>query len=184
MTLKIRSLTPELWPQLEDLFGPTGACGGCWCMYWRIGSAYQRTPRETNKANFLAVVRRGPPPGLLAFDGALAVGWCQLTPREDLPALARARLLAPVDDKPVWSISCFYVRKGYRNQGVTAALIAAAIRAAKRARAVALEAYPVDTAQRKSASSIYTGKSSTFRRAGFKVVARRVPHRPMMRHAL
>jgi GNAT superfamily N-acetyltransferase len=184
MKLKVHPLTPELWPQFEDLFGRTGACGGCWCMYWRIGSAYQRIPRETNKANFHAVVQRGPPPGLLAFDGALAVGWCQLTPRADLPALARARLLAPVDDKPVWSISCFYVRKGYRNQGVTAALIAAAIKAAKRAKAAALEAYPVDTAEKKSTTSIYTGKASTFRRAGFKVVARRVPHRPMMRHTL
>ncbi len=184
MTLRIRPLTPELWPQFEDLFGPTGACGGCWCMYWRIGSAYQKIPRETNKANFHAVVRRGPPPGLLAFDGELAVGWRQLTPRDQLPALERARLLARVDDKPVWSISCFYVRKGHRTKGVTAALIAAAIKAARRAKAVALEAYPVDTAEKKSSSSIYTGKASTFRRAGFKVIARRAPHRPMMRHTL
>jgi GNAT superfamily N-acetyltransferase len=184
MTLKVRPLTPKLWPQFEDLFGPAGACGGCWCMYWRIGSAYQKTPRETNKANFRAVVRRGPPPGLLAFDGELAVGWCQLTPRDQLPALERARLLAPIDEKRVWSISCFYVRKGYRNQGVTTALIAAALKAARRAKASALEAYPVDTAEKKSTPSIYTGKASTFKRAGFKVVARRVPHRPMMRHDL
>jgi GNAT superfamily N-acetyltransferase len=184
MTLKVRPLTPNLWPQFEDLFGPAGACGGCWCMYWRIGSAYQKTPRETNKANFRAVVRRGPPPGLLAFDGELAVGWCQLTPRDQLPALERARLLARIDEKRVWSISCFYVRKGYRNQGVTTALIAAALKAASRAKASALEAYPVDTAEKKSTPSIYTGKASTFKRAGFKVVARRVPHRPMMRHDL
>jgi GNAT superfamily N-acetyltransferase len=89
-----------------------------------------------------------------------------------------------VDDKPVWSISCFYVRKGYRNRGVTAVLIAAAIKTARRSKAAALEAYPVDTSEKKSSSSIYTGKASTFRRAGFKVIARRVPHRPMMRHSL
>jgi ribosomal protein S18 acetylase RimI-like enzyme len=153
-------------------------------MYWRIGSAYQKTPRETNKANFHSVVRRGPPPGLLAFDGELAVGWCQLTPRKNLPALSRTRLLAPVDDKPVWSISCFYVRRGYRKQGITSALITAAVKRARRAKAAALEAYPLDTAEKKSISSFYTGRASTFRRAGFKVVARRVPHRPMMRHDL
>jgi len=129
-------------------------------------------------------VLRGPPPGLLAFDGEIAVGWCQLTPRDQLPGLERARLLARIDQKPVWSISCFYVRRGYRNQGVTAALIAAALRTARRAKAAALEAYPVDTAEKKSITSIYTGKASTFRRAGFKVVARRAPHRPMMRHDL
>jgi GNAT superfamily N-acetyltransferase len=184
MAYKIHPLTPALWPQFEDLFGSTGACGGCWCMYWRIGSAYQKTPRETNKASFHAVVCRGPPPGLLAFDGELPVGWCQLTPRDQLPALERARLLARIDEKPVWSISCFFVRRGYRNQGVTAALIAAALKTARRAKAAALEAYPVDTTEKKSSTSIYTGKASTFRRAGFKVVARRVPHRPLMRHDL
>ena len=183
MKLKVHPLIPELWPQFEDLFGRTGACGGCWCMYWRIGSAYQKIPRERNKANFHAVVQRGPPPGLLAFDGALAVGWCQLTPRADLPALARARLLARVDDKAVWSISCFYVRKGYRNQGVTAALIAAAIKAARRAKAPALEAYPADT-NRPNRLPLYTGKTSMFTRAGFKEVARSATHRPIMRYDL
>ncbi len=72
------------------------------------------------------MVRRGPPPGLLAFDGALAVGWCRLTPRAALPWLDRAWRLRAVDDLPVWSLSCFYVRKGYRRRGVTSALIAAA----------------------------------------------------------
>ena len=77
----ILPLTPDLWPALEDLFGEHGACNGCWCMYWRIGAAYRTRPREQNKEAFREVVMRGPPPGLLAFDGALAVGWCQLTPR-------------------------------------------------------------------------------------------------------
>src|SRR5690606_5651973 len=118
----IRPLTPDLWPALEDLFGEQGAYGGCWCMYWRIGSAYQKRPREQNKADFRAVVRRGPPPGLLAFDGELAVGWCQLTPRDALPRLDHARSFVRVDDVPVWCISCFYVRRGYRRKGVTSAL--------------------------------------------------------------
>jgi len=184
MKLVIRPLTPELWPAFEELFGPSGACNGCWCMYWRIGSAYTTRPREQNRREFRALVKRGPPPGLLAFDGALAVGWCQLTPRAALPRLEHARLLKPVDDLPVWSLSCFYVRKGYRKRGVTGALIAEAVRRARRAKAAALEAYPVDTSETKSGSTLYTGKASTFRRACFRTVARRVPHRPMMRHTL
>ena len=59
MKLKIRPLTPNLWPALEDLFGENGACNGCWCMYWRIGNAYRKKPRETNKAAFHEVVKRG-----------------------------------------------------------------------------------------------------------------------------
>ena len=81
---------------------------------------------------------------------------------------------------PVWSLSCLYVRKGYRRQGITSALITAALKAAKRADAPALEAYPFDADESPSASG--TGYASTFRRAGFRTVARRTPPRPIMRH--
>ena len=182
MKLTIRPLTPELWPALEDLFGKNGACGGCWCMYWRIGHAYRKNPGEKNKAMLRAVVMRGPPPGLLAFDGDLAVGWCQLTPRSALPWFDQVWRLRRVDDVPVWSISCFYVRIGYRRKGVTTALIRAALSAAKRARAPALEAYPLDADL--TPSSSWTGFASTFKRLGFKTVARHVPPRPIMRHDL
>src|SRR5229473_919203 len=181
MKLTIRPLTPDLWPALEDLFGNKGACGGCWCMYWRIGRAYRNRQRKQNKAAFREVVKGGPP-GLLAFDGDVAVGWCQLTPRDALPWLDRTWRLKRVDDVPVWSLSCFYVRIGYRRQGVTSALIAAALKAAKRAKAPALEAYPLDADLTPSASG--TGYASTFARAGFKTVVRRVPPRPIMRYDL
>ncbi len=151
-------------------------------MYWRIGAAYRRTPRDRNKAAFRDVVRTGPPPGLLAFAGDVAVGWCQLTPRDALPWLDREWRLRRVDDVPVWSLSCFYIRIGYRRRGVTTALIAAALKAARRARAPALEAYPFDATLSPSASG--TGYASTFARAGFKVVARHIPARPIMRYDL
>jgi GNAT superfamily N-acetyltransferase len=182
MKLTIRPLTPDLWPALEDLLGATGACSRCWCMYWRIGAAYRKRPGAANKAAFRQIVKRGPPPGLLAFYGDLPVGWCQLTPRAAVPWLDREWRLARVDDEPVWSISCFYIRIGYRRKGVTTALIAAAVRAAKSARAPALEAYPLDGDKTPSTSS--TGYASTFARAGFKIVARHVPPRPIMRHDL
>lgn len=184
MKLTIRPLTPTRWPAFEDLFGKPGACNGCWCMYWRIGSAYHKRPREKNKAAFRRIVKRGPPPGLLAFDGDMAVGWCQLTPRGMLPWLDASWLLKRVDDVPVWSISCFYVRRGYRRRRVMSVLIAAALKVAKQANAPALEAYPVDKDAPKSTSNIFTGTASTFARAGFKPVACRLPHRPIMRHDL
>ena len=180
MSFAIHPLTPELWPALEDLFGEQWPVGRCWCMYWRIGSHYRKQPPDANKAAFCELVNSGPPPGLLAFDGDLAVGWCQLTPRDDLPWLDRTWRLKRVDDLPVWSLSCFYVRKGYRKRGVTSALISAALDAAKSAGAPALEAYPLDASLTPSASS--TGYVSTFKRAGFKIVARHVPPRPIMRY--
>ena len=182
MPFSVRPLTPDLWPAFEELFGDSKVCSRCWCMYWRIGAAYRGRPGKENKAAIREIVRRGPPPGLLAFDGDVAVGWCQLTPRDALPELERSWRLKRVDDVPVWSISCFYVRKGYRRKGVTSALIAAALKAAKGAGARAVEAYPLD--RELSPSSTSTGVVSTFRRAGFKTVARWVPPRPIMRHDL
>jgi GNAT superfamily N-acetyltransferase len=182
MTLTIRPLTPDLWPALEGLMSENGACSRCWCMYWRIGNAYRTRSREQNNEAFREIVKRGPSPGLLAFDGDLAVGWCQITPRDALPWLNRAWRLERVDDLAVWSLSCFYVRKRYRKKGVTSALIAAALSAAKRANAPALEAYPLDADLTPSTS--FTGYASTFARAGFKTVARHVPSRPIMRHDL
>jgi GNAT superfamily N-acetyltransferase len=179
--LKVLPLTPKLWPALEDLFGENGACNGCWCMYWRIGKAYGKRPRSKNKAEFHDIVK-GPPPGLLALHGDMAVGWCQLTPRDALPWLDRTWRLRRVDDVPVWSISCFYIRKGYRRQGVTSALIAGALKAAKRAGAPALEAYPLDAGL--TGSSSWTGYTSTFARAGFRVVGCHTPPRPIMRRDL
>ena len=184
MKLRIRPLTAELWPALEELFGKHGACNGCWCMYWRLGPRYHERPREENKIAFKQLVERGPAPGLLAFDGEVPVGWCQLTPRAALPWLNQTRLLQPVDDAPVWSISCFYVHRKYRKQRVMEGLIAAAIKAASRGRAPAIEAYPIDTRRPKSSSNLFTGVASTFLRAGFKAVTRRTPARPIMRYEL
>jgi GNAT superfamily N-acetyltransferase len=182
--LTIRLVTRDLWPALEDLFGKSGASNGCWCMYWRLGGAYRDTPLGENKEALRTIVKHGSPPGLLAFDGDLPVGWCQLTPRDALPWLDHMWWFQRVDDVPVWSISCFFVRRAYRGQGIMTQLIAAAVKTAKRARACALEAYPIDTSVPKSSSNIFVGTVSAFERAGFKVVARRAAARPIMRHDL
>ena len=177
--LDVRELTADLWPALDELFSTQGPVGRCWCMYWRIGAAYRKRPATANREDFHAVVEEGPAPGLLAFDGGLAVGWCQVTPRESLPALERTWRLRRVDDAPVWSISCFYIRKGYRRRGVTTALIEAAVAMARRHGASAVEAYPLDGSLSPSATS--TGYVTTFERAGFTSIGRHVDPRPIMR---
>jgi GNAT superfamily N-acetyltransferase len=174
MKYTARPLTPDLWPQLEELFGTVGACNGCWCMYWRIGSAYTKRPRDENRKAFRAVVKKGPPPGILLFADDLAVGWAQITPRTDLPKLQTARYTKPLDDNPMWSVSCFFVRKGWRGKGVMTALIAEAAKFAKKMKAPTLEAYPIDTASGKRGNAmLYTGTRSAFEKAGFAVTADR-----------
>lgn len=153
-------------------------------MYWRIGPEYHKRPREKNQSALHRIVKQGPPPGLLAFNGERPVGWCQLTPRQDLSWLNRKPAFQAVDDAPVWALSCFYIRRGYRRRGVMTALIVEALKAAKRNHAGGLEAYPVDTSLPGSTSNVFTGTASTFRRLGFRAVARRQPSRPIMRHDL
>lgn len=183
MAYIIRPLTPELWPAFEALFGRAGASNGCWCMYWRLGPDYHRRPRAQNKAALRRLVNAGPPPGLVAFAGDQAVGWCQLTERAALPWLARVPAAAP-DAEPVWALSCFFVHRRYRRQGVMAALIAAAVTAARRAGAPALEAYPVGAEASPGSSNRFTGTVAAFARAGFQVVARRDRYRVVMRRDL
>jgi GNAT superfamily N-acetyltransferase len=184
MNLTIRPLSQQEWPALEDLFGRAGASNGCWCMYWRIGPRYRDRPREDNQRDLRQLAASGPPPGLLAFDGGIAVGWCELAPRADLGWLAHTRHLQPVDDLPVWSIPCFYVRRPHRGQGVMGSLIEAAAAAAASAGAPALEAYPVDTSAPGHTGNLFPGTAAAFARRGFRVVARRKPDRPVMRRTL
>src|SRR5262245_54787945 len=180
----IAPVTAEHWPALEDLFGPSGASNGCWCMYWRLGPRYRDRPREENKSDLRRLAESDQSPGLLAFDAGSAVGWCELAPRSELGWLAHARFLQPVDDLAVWSVPCFYVRRTYRGRGVMGALIDAAVRTAASAGASALEAYPVDTAAPNHTGNLFPGIASAFARHGFEVVARRSPDRPVMRKDL
>lgn len=180
MTLRLEALTPNLWPAIQDLLESGTDCRRCWCMYWRVGRAYCNRPPKTNREEFLQIVQKGPPPGLLAFEGGTAVGWCQVSPRDSLPYLDRTSFLKRVDDLPVWCISCFYVRKGYRKQGVASVLTREALKIARNAGVPALEAYPVD--RELTNSSTWTGFASTFLKLGFECVARRRPPRPIMRY--
>jgi GNAT superfamily N-acetyltransferase len=182
--LTVRRLTAEQWPALEDLFGRAGASNGCWCMYWRIGPRYRERPREDNKRDLERLARSGPAPGLLAFDGGTAVGWCELAPRADLDWLAHSRYFRPVDDLPVWSVPCFYVRRSYRGRGVMGTLTEAAVGVADSAGAPALEAYPVDTTVPGHTRNLFLGVASVFAQHGFQVVARWQPARPVMRKVL
>jgi GNAT superfamily N-acetyltransferase len=180
--LVVRPLDARTWPALEDLFGKSGASNGCWCMYWRMGPRYLDRPRAANKDELRALAEQpGRQAGLLAFDGDLAVGWCELAPRAELGWLAHFRAFDPPDDLPVWSMPCFYVRRTHRGHGVMSALIEAAVRRAAVADVPALEAYPVDTDVPGHTRNTFPGIASVFTRHGFDVVARRTKSRPVMR---
>ena len=162
MNITVRQLTIDLWPALEELFGSKGACNGCWCMYWRIGSNYHKRSRDLNKKEFKNIVKKGPPPGLIAFLNNVPAGWCQLTAKSSLPWLEKNYGSGNDTTPGTWCISCFYIKNKYRKIGVTSALIEYAINLAKRSKVKLIEGYPVNS------KSSFTGYPSTFRKAGFK----------------
>jgi GNAT superfamily N-acetyltransferase len=180
--LTVRWRTPDDLPAFETLFADRSPASRCWCMYWRIGPGYRELSPEDNRAALVELVNAGPSPGLIALAGDAVVGWCQVTPRDAVPAIDTMWRLRRVDHEPVWSITCLYVRTGWRRRGVTSRLVAAAVDEARRAGAPAIEAYPFDADV--SPSSTGTGYASTFARLGFDVIARDVPARPIMRKVL
>jgi GNAT superfamily N-acetyltransferase len=182
-SLKFHPLTEARWPDFEKLFGPRGACGGCWCMWWRLKRAdYERQKGDGNKRAIKALVKAREVPGLLAYDGGRAVAWCALAPREQYPVLERSRILKPVDEKPVWSITCFFVEKNYRKKGVTVELLRAAITYVKQQGGKIVEGYPVEPKKgRMPEVFAFTGLASAFKKAGFVECLRRSATRPIMR---
>lgn len=178
----IHPLTPDRWDDLERLFGRQGAYSGCWCMWWRLaGADYGAATGAGRKEQFRELVARGRIPGLLAYREGEPVGWCALAPRDEFPRFERSRYLKPIDERPVWSINCFYIAARQRGRGIATGLLRAAIDHARAQGATLLEAYPKETDARRAASSIYTGTATMFRAAGFEEVARRHPERPIMR---
>ena len=110
LAVECHPLMPERWPDLERLFGPRGACGGCWCMWWRLPRAeFLAGKGEENRQVFRHLVDSGETVGLLAYVDGIPAGWCAVASRAAYPALARSRILKPVDETPVWSVTCFFV---------------------------------------------------------------------------
>jgi GNAT superfamily N-acetyltransferase len=190
--LDIQPLTPATFEALGALFAEGGDARWCWCTFWRLrGAAGGRAEADQNRALLAGLAGRGdPPPGLVAFRDGRAVGWVSLGPRAGYPRLVHSRVLAPVDDRPVWSITCFVVSRLERWRGVGTALLAAAVGHARRHGAETLEAYPVETGGgRVPAASAFTGTVPMFERAGFQLVTiRRAAAtsrpRPVMRRDL
>jgi GNAT superfamily N-acetyltransferase len=175
MTVDIRPLTPDRLADLAALFEQGGDPRWCWCTYFRFrGRAWSNSTAAGNRAELKTLTKRKLAPGLVAYRDDRAVGWVSLAPREDYERLAYSKVLAPVDDTPVWSIVCFVVSRRVRGQGIAAALLEAAIDFARSHGATTLEAYPVETGgARIAAASAFHGTLGMFERAGFTIVERR-----------
>jgi GNAT superfamily N-acetyltransferase len=177
-----------MWPELEALFGPRGACAGCWCMFWRMarGEKWPEVQGATNKRRFRKLVAEGQAHGALAFAGREPVGWVSFDRRTDFDRLDRAPSLACDDAARVWSVPCFFVKAGWRGKGVADALLVFAVGTLKRRGAKIVEGYPVkvEPGRKAAAAFVYTGLEPMFARAGFTTVAARERGKQRVRLAL
>ncbi len=179
----VRPLTLANWSDFETLFGPKGACGGCWCMLWRLPrKVYETGKGEGNRLAMQALATSGLPPGLIGYVDGTPAAWCSVGPRSGFPGLANSRILKPTDDLPVWSLSCLFVQKNFRRLGLSEKMIAAAADFARLHGAPALEAYPIEPRQGAMPDVFaWTGVAAPFVRLGFREVVRRSEGRPIMR---
>jgi GNAT superfamily N-acetyltransferase len=184
MKLVVRPLTKGSWKDLVELFNRPGGSivRGCWCMFYRRSGGVGEGSR--NKKALRALVDHGRVPGLIGYENGSPVGWISLGPRDDYGKLERSPVMKPVDDKPVWSIVCFYVDPRARGRGVSEALLRGAIDFARSKGARLLEAYPVDKAERSHPDFMFFGAKPMYDRAGFREVARRRETRPVMRRSI
>lgn len=153
-------------------------------MWWRLKrSDFMNQRGERNREALKAIVTSGEVPGILAYSGKQPIGWCAVAPRERYAALRRSRLLKPIDDKPVWSVTCFFVDKMFRRRGLTPALLAAAVEYVKKQGGRIVEGYPAEPSSGKAPDPFYyTGIPSAFRKAGFVEAAAPSPTRRVMRY--
>ncbi len=178
-------LTPDRWDDFATLFGARGACGGCWCMAWRLTSAqFEKQKGAANRQAMQALVAANARPGILAYAAGQPVGWCSVAPRATFMRLQSSRVLKPVDEAPVWSVSCFFIAKAQRKQGLSVKLLEAAIAFVKARGGRIVEGYPTATAKQQVDTFMWTGLEAAFIKAGFKEVARRSMARPIMRYQI
>lgn len=184
--ITFRPVTPENWDDFETLFGPRGACAGCWCMYWRTPrKEFSKNQGEPFRLAMKNLVDGGTVPGLLAYAGEKPIGWIAIAPREEFILLETSKVLAPVDDQAVWSIVCFFIARRHRHQRLSMWLAQAAVDYARASGAAIVEAYPIDTCSPAYPDAYaYTGLLSTFTRIGFSEVGRRSPSRPIVRYRI
>jgi GNAT superfamily N-acetyltransferase len=184
LDLKIYALDSTRWEDFEFLFGERGACGGCWCMSWRLKkSEFELGKGEPNKYSMKDLVYRDKPVGVLAYIADKPVGWCAVAPREVYKRLENSRVLKRIDDKPVWSITCFFITKSFRRKGICTELIKGAIEYSKLKGVDIVEAYPMVPYDNNVPDAfLWTGTPAAFEAAGFEEAARRSKWKPMLRY--
>ena len=169
---RVRPLERSDWALVEGLFGERGAGAGCGCMVWRLARRdWEEGRGPKNRRAFKRLVESGRASGVLAVVRGRAVGWCSAAPRADFTALESKPSLATDWDERTWSVTCFFVDKAWRREGLGVRLLQAAAALARRRGATRIEGYPAPLpkdGRDLPPAFAWTGLPPVFERAGFE----------------
>jgi GNAT superfamily N-acetyltransferase len=182
-TIETRVLRPDDWPTIARLFGDNGACGGCWCMWWRVprgGKLWEEVKGRRNRDSLRRGIRTGKVHAVIAFSDDEPVGWCSFGPRPTFPRLERVRALRRKVSEDTWSIVCFFIPAGWRGRGVATELLRTATAEAFALGAREIEGYPVvPKSGTVPAAFAWTGVPALFRSSGYRKLRRPAASRPI-----
>ncbi|MBM3555226.1 MAG: GNAT family N-acetyltransferase [Alphaproteobacteria bacterium] len=184
MKWRLRTLRKTDGPVVERLFGSRGACGGCWCMWWRLargGKLWEESKGEKNRHAFLDLIAAGKVHAILAFEGKEPVGWCSFGPRPSFPRLTRSRVLARDVGEGTWTIACYFLAPAARGRGLGQALLEAARKEAVKLGAKEVEGIPYAVKGKAKAPAVFafTGVPAMYDKAGFSRLKRPKGMRPI-----
>lgn len=183
--LTFEPLSKRNWDKFVQLFGSRGACSNCWCMSFRRNKSdfMEGKLNEGNKNQMKKLVWENKPTGILGFYNEQAIAWCAFAPREVYVKIENSRVHKRIDDKPVWSIPCFFIDKNFRRKGVSVAMLKAIINYAKEKKIPVIEAYPTIPTQEKLPDTFaWIGLYKSFEKAGFEIADHTSKSRPMVRY--
>src|SRR5215472_4289145 len=167
----VKPLDETTWSDFARLVEKhNGIWGGCWCMaFHQEGIARSRSASQ-NRSEKERRVREGRAHAALVYDGSLAVGWCQYGPTDELPRIKHKReYLNSLTKLPDWRITCFFVDRDYRGQGIASIALGGALNEIARLGGGMVESYPEDAEGRTvSGSFLHNATVSMFEDQGFR----------------
>jgi GNAT superfamily N-acetyltransferase len=144
-----------------------GVFGGCWCMGFHPEGTGKETTPALNRERKLERVRAGTAHAALVFEGDDCLGWCQFGAPDEVPRIkSRAAYEKGLTTPPDWRITCNFVGKGHRRQGVATAALAGAIDLVAGLGGGTVEGYPEDAGS-VPAGFLFNGALSTYEQLGF-----------------
>ncbi len=167
--LLIKELGTGTWPDFVRIMEKhNGVWGGCWCVAFHLKAGESNSETRPHRAYKERLVRANKSHAALVYDGADVVGWCQFGPPTELPGrMGRLGRLGAAS--PDWRITCFFVDRDRRKEGIAEAALAGALRIIAAKGGGTVDGYPIATRGKPYSSSfLFGGTESMFADVGFR----------------